>query len=159
VKQELVQTLAAGTGAFVHGQTFSHTPVICAAGLATLRYLKRKGLVERCAKTGPYLMERLDGLRKFPFVGDIRGKGLMVGIEFVENRTSKQPFPRERHFAEKVVHAALRNGLVLWYNTGHVDGGDGDLIILGPPFTITREEIDELVDLLTATLRDVAEIC
>jgi len=155
-REDLVTTLAEGSGAFAYGQTFSHTPLSAAAGLAAVRYLKQHHLVARSAEMGGYLLERLQRLWAFPFVGDIRGKGLMAGVEFVEDRASKRPFRRSVQFAETVAQAALRNGLVLWPNAGHLDHDEGDLVLLGPPFIITKTQIDELVDLLATTLSEVA---
>ncbi len=155
-REALVTTLAEGSGAFTYGQTFSHTPLSAAAGLATLRYLKQHCLVARSAEMGAYLLDRLQRLRAFSFVGDIRGKGLMAGIEFVEDRATKRPFPRARRVAETVAQAAMRHGLVLWVNVAHLDSGEGDIIVLGPPFIITHTQIDTLVDLLETSLHEAA---
>lgn len=157
-QEELVTTIAEGAGSFVHGLTFSHTPVICAAGLATIRHMKAHRLVDRCAEMGAYLMNQLQQLYDFSFIGDIRGRGLLIGIEFVEDRESKRPLPRENQFAERIFEVALENGLVLWTHVGHVDGELGDLVMVGPPFIITHEQIDEIVNLLKTTLRAVSEI-
>ena len=152
-REEIPAYLENVSGAFIHGQTFSHTPMICTAGLATLRYLKKNQLVERSGTMGVKLLDRCRDLLELPFVGDVRGKGLLVGIEFVADKTSKQPYPRRTRVAERIYHTALKNGLVVWINTGHVDGENGDLV--GPPFTITETQIDELADQLTATCRAV----
>ncbi len=156
-KQEIVETIAESEGTFVHGLTFAHTPVICAAGMASFEYLKKHQLIERSGNSGRYLLDKLQALYEFPFVGDVRGKGLFAGIELVADRESKRPFPREVALTEKICTAAKRNGLVLWPNVGHVDGNLGDLIILGPPLVITEEQIDTLVDLLMTTLREVGQ--
>jgi len=157
-REDIVQTIAGGTGAFVHGLTFAHTPVMCTAGLATLRYLKAHGLVQRSAELGAYLSEQLQQLNEFSFVGDIRCKGLLAGIEFVADRKTKRPYPRTSKLSQKIYENALKNGLVLWTNVGHVDGENGDLIMIGPPFTITRGQIDELIERLIETLKAVSDI-
>ncbi len=136
-KQEIVETLARTSGYFNHAQTYSHTPVICAAGLATIRYLKREKLVERCASMEKPFFERLQQLRSFEVVGDIRGKGLLAGVEFVADRTTKEPMPRADRFAERFTSKAFDNGLIVWPNIGHVDGTRGDLVMLAPPFSVT----------------------
>jgi adenosylmethionine-8-amino-7-oxononanoate aminotransferase len=156
-RDEIVESLENGAGAFIHGQTFSHTPMICTAGLATLRYLKENQLVEQSAVMGAKLIERCQCLLDLPFVGDVRGKGLLVGIEFVADKDSKQPFPRRARVAERLYHTALNNGLVIWINTGHVDGEQGDLVMIGPPFTITEAQIEELVHQLKLTCRAVCD--
>ncbi len=157
-REDIVQTIARGTGTFVHGLTFAHTPVMCTAGLATLLYLKAHGLVKRSAELGAYLSDRLQQLNELSFVGDIRCKGLLAGIEFVADRKTKRPYPRSCRLAEKISEHALTNGLVLWTNVGHVDGENGDLVMIGPPFTITRDQIDELIERLIETLKTVSDI-
>ncbi|MGQ9509434.1 MAG: aminotransferase family protein [Thermodesulfobacteriota bacterium] len=150
-KKELVDSLKEkGTG-FVHGHTFSHHPVACAVGLEVLRFIEGNGLVEKCAKKGRYLLERLEKLKAFPFVGDIRGKGLMTAIEFVKNQKTKEPFPRKDRFTEKVVDLAFEKGLVLYPGTGFVDGVNGDMVMMGPPLIIEKHEIDELIEILKKT--------
>lgn len=143
--RRIVDTIASGSGALAHAQTFSHNPVACAAGLAAVRHLKRHKLVERCRKMGEYLQGKLEGLVDLPAVGDVRGRGLLAGVEFVEDKVSRRPFPRSLHFAETFTEAAQDEGLVVWPNVGHADG-DGDLAMLAPPFVVNEGEIDEIVE-------------
>lgn len=143
--RRIVDVLARGHGALLHAQTFSHHPVSCAAGLATVRYLARHALVERCAAMGRMLHERLGALRALPFVGDVRGRGLLAGVELVADVSSRAPFPRSRRVAESFTTTARDHGLILWPNVGQADGADGDLVMLAPPFVITEAEVDELV--------------
>jgi adenosylmethionine-8-amino-7-oxononanoate aminotransferase len=144
-KKEIVDQLAAGSGYFNHAQTYSHTPVTCAAGVATLRYLKKHRLVERCAEMGGVLQECLSELREYPVVGDVRGKGLMFAVEFVQDRKTKTPFNRSEKFVERLTEAAFQNGVILWNNVGHVDGTNGDLVMIAPPFTVTDEELADFM--------------
>jgi adenosylmethionine-8-amino-7-oxononanoate aminotransferase len=143
--KKIIDPIAKGSGGFKHAQTFSHSPVICAAGLAAVRHIKKNNLVERCAKMGDVLHRKLNALRDLPAVGDVRGLGLLAGIEFVSDKSSKTPFPRKQKFAETFVAAAQDAGLVVWPNVGHADGENGDLVMVAPPFIITEAEIDELV--------------
>jgi adenosylmethionine-8-amino-7-oxononanoate aminotransferase len=152
--REIVATIASGSGAFAHAQTYSHTPVVCAAGLATVRYLKDHRLVERSAAVGASLLAKLDTLRSHPAVGDVRGIGMLAAVEIVEDRESKRPFARSARVAERVTEAALRNGMVLWPNTGHLASGDGDILMIGPPFTAAEWEVDEIVARLGAALEE-----
>ena len=145
--RRLVDVLARGSGALLHAQTFSHHATLCAAGVATLRYLRRasagRALRRRWAAV---LHARLPALRELPLVGDVRGRGLLAGIEFVADTATRQPFPRAvasspRAFAA----AALEAGLVVWPNVGPGRRHNGDLAMLAPPFIVTEDEIDEIV--------------
>jgi adenosylmethionine-8-amino-7-oxononanoate aminotransferase len=156
-QRHVVETLASGSGYFNHAQTYSHTPVICAAGLATLRYLKREKLVERCAQMEEPFFGALEELRRFDVVGDVRGKGLLACVELVADRTTKEPMPRAQRFAERFTSTAFENGLIVWPNTGHVEGTRGDLIMLAPPFSVTEEEITQIVDRFKRTLEELSE--
>ena len=150
--ERIIDVIANGSGGFLHAQTFSHHTVACAAGLAAVRQLKQQRLVERCATLGAVLQRRLAALRDLPHVGDVRGRGLLGGIEFVEDKATRAPFPRAARFAETLTEAAQQAGLVVWPNVGHADGTSGDLVMVAPPFIITEQEIDELVQRLTAAL-------
>jgi hypothetical protein len=152
----IVDTLARGSGRFNHAQTYSHTPLICAAGLAALRYLRREALVERCAALEEALFEELDTLRDYPIVGDVRGKGLLAGIELVADRATRAPLPRTERAAERFAEIAFERGLIVWPNVGHVDGEAGDIVMLAPPFTIARAEIAEIARRCHATLEEMA---
>jgi adenosylmethionine-8-amino-7-oxononanoate aminotransferase len=149
--------LARGTGSLAHAQTFSHHPVLCAAGVATLRYLRQGRLIERGADMGRLLHRRLAELLDLPLVGDVRGRGLLAGIEFVADRETRAPMPRSAEFAEAFTQAALDGGLVVWPNVGHADGRNGDLVMLAPPFIVTEDQIEEIAVLFTRALRDAAE--
>jgi len=148
----IVDAIAQGSGNFMHAQTFSHHPVACAAGVATMRYLKKHAMIERCARMGRVLHQRLAKLADLPHVGDVRGRGLLAGIEFVEDKGNRAPFPRAAKFAETFADAALDAGLTVWPNVGHADGTNGDLVMVAPPFIIEEHEIDEIVSRFTVAL-------
>jgi adenosylmethionine-8-amino-7-oxononanoate aminotransferase len=148
---EFVDRLKEKTGGFVHGHTYSHHPVACAVGLAVLEHIKKNQLVEQCASRGEYLLKRLEELKAFPFVGDVRGKGLMTAIEFVKDQKTKEPFLRTKKFTERVIDLAFENGLVLYPGTGFVDGVNGDMVMVGPPLIIEEGQIDEIIDILKKT--------
>ncbi|MGI9076888.1 MAG: aspartate aminotransferase family protein [Gemmatimonadaceae bacterium] len=150
--ERIVDVLAHGSGALLHAQTFSHHPVSCAAGLAVVRHIGEQGLVERCSAMGRVLHQRLAQLSGLPHVGDVRGRGLLAGIEFVEDVDTRTPFPRALGFAEAFTEAALAVGLVVWPNAGHAPGGRGDLVMVAPPYIVGHEEIDEIVALLAQAL-------
>ena len=150
-RSEYVDRLREKTGGFVHGHTFSHHPIACAVGLAVLETIKRNQLVERSSSRGDYLLRRLEELKAFSFVGDVRGKGLMTAIEFVKDQKTKEPFPRTAKFTERVIDSAFENGLVLYPGTGFVDGVNGDMVMVGPPLIIEESQIDEIIEILKKT--------
>ena len=142
---------------FTHGFTWSHQALGAAVGLATIGRLRDGGLVDRSAEMGARLLRELgDGLGDTANVGDVRGLGLLIGIELVTNRDSKEPFPRPKKVAEQVQAAARDAGLLLYSSTGHVDGTNGDLIVLGPPFTLTDQEATVLVERTVSAIQGVA---
>jgi adenosylmethionine-8-amino-7-oxononanoate aminotransferase len=137
---------AVSTTGFVHGFTYSHSAVGAAVGRAVLRKLRDGGLVDASREKGEHLLKELtSALGDDPHVGDVRGLGLMVGVEFVQDRNTKQPFPREANATERVVQSARDRGLILYSSTGCADGTNGDLVMLGPPFVITEDELAEAV--------------
>ena len=156
VPRRIADVLAKGAGALLHAQTFSHIPMMCAAGVAVIRYLEEEGLIARCAVMGERLLRALEPLRGHPLVGDIRGRGLLAGIEFVADRETRAPFPRSARVAERVTSAAQDAGLMVWPNTGQADGTDGDLVVLAPPYIVSDAEIDEIVQRLGVALNSVA---
>jgi adenosylmethionine-8-amino-7-oxononanoate aminotransferase len=132
---------------FVHGFTYSHSVVGAAVGRAVLAKLRDGSLVEASREKGERLLKELtSALSEDPHVGDVRGLGLMVGIELVQDRETKRPFPRSLKAIERVVASAREAGLLVYSSTGCVDGTDGDVIMLGPPFVITEAELGEVVD-------------
>ncbi len=157
-KKEIIDVIKKESGNFIHGHTFSHHPVSSAVGLAVLEYIKKQNLVEKSEKRGEYLIQRLNELRKFSFVGDVRGKGLMTGIEFVKDKDSKTPFLREFKLIEKILKKCFEKGLVLYSSTiGMVDGINGDGIMIAPPFTIEETEIDEIINILQQVFVEIEE--
>lgn len=143
---EIVEVVKSA-GGFPHGFTYSHHPVVAAAGLAVLRYVERHGLVHRAEVQGRHLQDRLQQLRDLPAVGDVRGLGLLAAVEIVQDRQEKRPYPPERHMAQTIQQEALRRGLVVYAAGGQVDGA-GDLLMIGPPLIVERGQIDELVSTL-----------
>lgn len=153
--RRIVDVVAGGAGALKHAQTFSHFALGCAAGVAAIRYIERNGLVERAASMGRRLHEKLASLLDLPHVGDVRGMGMLAGVEIVEDKATKRPYSRMHKVAERLVEEAQSRGLVLWSNIGHADGERGDLVTVAPAFVISEAEIDELVDILRASIEAV----
>ena len=157
---KIVETIGKNGGHFQHAQTYSHHPLASAAGVATLRYIERHRLVERAASMGLRLHETLRAAvssgEGAELVGDVRGKGMLAGIELVADRATKRAFPRAMLVAETLVACALERGLVVWPNVGHADGHDGDLVMIAPPFTLTEEELGEIGSRLREALASCA---
>ena len=126
---------------FVHGFTWSHNGVGAAVAHATLRRLREGDLVEASRVKGELLLKELSAaLGDHRYVGDVRGIGLMVGVEPVADRDTKAPFPRSEKVTESILAAARERGLLLYSSTGHVDGRDGDLVMFGPPLILSDDE-------------------
>ena len=141
---------------FIHGFTHSHSAAGAAVGLAVLDELKKHELVEASRFKGKRLKDLLKArLGHHPCVGDVRGLGLMAGVELVLDQETKEPFPRAERVTERLVGAAYERGLLVYPSTGCADGIDGDLVMLGPPFVITEAELEESVELLGASLEAV----
>jgi adenosylmethionine-8-amino-7-oxononanoate aminotransferase len=140
---------------FTHGFTYSHHVVGAAAGRAVLRILRDRELVAAAESQGKRLRAGLQGrLDGHPAVGDVRGLGLLVGVELVADRGRRTPFPRGQRVTERVVAAARDRGLLVYSSTGHA-GGDGDLLLLGPPLVITDAEVDETIETLGEAIEAV----
>jgi adenosylmethionine-8-amino-7-oxononanoate aminotransferase len=150
VKGAIVEAVKAA-GGFPHGFTASHHPVVAAAALAVLRYVEKHHLIERARTAGEYLQRRLKCFLDIPSVGDVRGVGLMAAVELVADRETKAPFSAERRVAQEVQAEAFRRGVVIYPSGGQADGA-GDLLMIGPPLTITEGEIDELVSILADSI-------
>jgi hypothetical protein len=143
---------APGAG-FVHGFTYSHSPVGAAVAREVLRILRDEALVEASATKGERLQRLLrDRLGAQPAVGEIRGRGLFAGIELVEDGETRQPYPRAARVAEAVVAGARERGVLLYSGTGNADGTNGDVILLGPPFVVTDAELERIVDVLAEAI-------
>ena len=141
----------------VHGFTYSHAPVGAAVAREVLRILRDESLVEASATKGVFLRSLLEArLGGHPAVGEIRGRGLLVGVELVADRESRQPFPRAARITEAVVAAARERGVLVYSGTGNADGTDGDTILLGPPFIVTDDELIRIADVLAASVEVAA---
>ena len=144
------------SGTTVVGYTHCGNPLSCATGLAVLKYILKHHLVNRSARMGEKIMKQaLDRLGDHPHVGDIRGKGLHMAIEFVKERKSLEMYPPEVNKSEEVYERCMANGLNLCPLHGDSDGLQGDSIIIKPAFTISDEEVDELFDKLEKSLSEV----
>jgi adenosylmethionine-8-amino-7-oxononanoate aminotransferase len=137
------------------GYTYSAHPVSCAAGLAVLKYIREHDLVGRARDEGAWLLEQLkQRVGDCPSVGDIRGKGLLIGIEFVRDRDSRAAFEPAGAFAREIVERAWQQHVILRSDTGTVDGIAGDHLLLAPPLTIERPELETIVEVIARSINE-----
>ena len=148
---------SSGKARFFSGFTFAGNALSCAVGLAVLSYIQKNGLVERAAKMSRYLFEQAARLKKMPVVGDIRGLGMLLGIELVRVKEEKLPFQASKRISDAVVQKAFEKGLVVRGGHGFINGEEGDLIIIAPPFTVRKEEIDEILNILEESITAVCQ--
>ncbi len=148
VSPRLVEAFEKGTAAFMHGFTYQAHPVATAAGNAVFDYLEAHRLFERVTPAGQTLRKALSVLESHPHVGQVRGLGLLQGVEFVKDKATREPFPKETGIAEKIRQAALEKGALVYPGQGCVDGLRGDHVLLAPPFIIKSEECELIADSL-----------
>jgi adenosylmethionine-8-amino-7-oxononanoate aminotransferase len=148
VSPRLVDAFEKGTASFMHGFTYQAHPVATAAGNAVFDYLEMRELFGRVAPAGEMLRKALSSLESHPHVGQVRGLGLLQGVEFVKDKTTRAPFPKEAGIAEKIRQAVLEKNVLVYPGQGTVDGSRGDHVLLAPPFIITADECQLIADAL-----------
>jgi len=154
--EEVYNTIAEGTGFFQHGHTYIGHPVAAAAGLAVVSELLERDLVAQVQTKGDYLHEALNArFGDHANIGDIRGRGLFRGLEFVADRDTKEPLDPGLGLAGKLKKAAFAEGLICYPMPGTRDGRKGDHILLAPPFIATEKELDEMVERLSRAVDTV----
>ena len=146
-----------GNGGFVHGFTYSHAPAGAAVAREVLRIIDDEDLIEASRTKGERLRTLLaDRLEDHSSIGEIRGRGLMVGIELVADRANRRPYPRAMRFTESVVRAARDRGVLVYSGSGNANGTDGDTILLGPPFVVTDDELERIADTVAESIQVAA---
>lgn len=154
--QRVYEAIARGSGQTTQGFTYSGHPLCASVGLAVLAYLKAHRLVEQAARIGGILLERLGSLRRFPIVGDVRGTGLITGVEFVADQATRRPFPVEAAVTRRIVQATLDAGvMVVPGMSGMIDGVLGDHIQISPPYIFTEAHVEQLVGALERAIQQV----
>ena len=143
---------------FKAGHTLNANAVSCAGALAVLRYLQEHDLVENSRLRGEQVLAGLRQLMsRHPIIGDVRGLGLMFGLEYVRRRSTREPFAPDRGVSARIERAALKHGLVTYPCTGSIDGTLGDMTLMAPPLTISPAEVDQLLELLDRAIADVEQ--
>lgn len=152
VHKKVVDALRKGTSSFNHGHTYQAHPVSCAATLAVQRIVRRDGLIENCARLGKFLHPLLvETFGEARYVGDIRGRGLFWGIEFVQDKATRTPFPPAVGFGPRFQQTTFELGVAVYPGTATVDGTKGDHIILSPPYNVTEDELRKIVAVMKQT--------
>ncbi len=152
VSDDLVATFEEKQAEFQHLYTFAAHPVACAIGSEVMRIVEEENMIARAEQIGKYLHESLLGLMDLPMIGDIRGKGMLWGIEFVKDKETKEPFAKEKNVKMDVLVQCLLKGVFFYPGYYEDELGRGDQLMIAPPFIITEEQIDEFVSILRETL-------
>lgn len=139
----------AGTAVFSHGFTYAAHPVACAAALANLQIMSAERLFEHVRTLAPHFQGRLAALASLPLVGDVRGMGLLAGVEFTADRRTRARLPAGLTVGKRVAAECRRRGLIV--------RPLGDVVGISPPLVITRAQVDDLVDILSEAIRAVAD--
>jgi len=145
----IYDAVANGSGALKHGQTYNAHPIGCAAALAVQRVIREEQLLDRVQQAGERLMGQLNQrFGNHPNIGDIRGRGLLLALELVADRETKQPFDPALAMHQRAKEDAFERGLLIYPSGGTADGRAGDHILLAPPYNVSDGELDMIVDLL-----------
>lgn len=156
VRTPLAEVIQKGSGAFSHGHSYNGNPVTAAAIVATIRFIKENNLFENAAIQGDYLGRKMESLMDNPIVGDVRGLGLMRGVEIVQNKKTREPFNASAQATQKLIQECMARRLVVYPGTGQVDGVSGDQFMIAPPLVIQKDEIDDLFSRLEEALKATA---
>ena len=157
VQSKHFEAIRSENGVFVHGGTFTHHPVAAAAGLAVIGIMERENLVERAANVGQSLGSQLTTrLYEHPNVVDIRGLGMMWGIELAKDKETLEPFPRREKVTERVWQVLFDRGIVTYRTTG-LAGLDGDALVISPPFTIENDDVTFVVENVSRVLEETLQ--
>lgn len=156
VSARIYDAVVGGSGFFQHGHTYMGHPTVCAAALAVQRYIEENNLLDNVRRQGANLFEALnERFGSHPHIGDIRGRGLFLGLEFVADRASKSPLPVELKIHTAIKREAMNQGLMCYPMGGTIDGEQGNHVLLAPPYIIGQEHVDEITDKLDRTFQAV----
>lgn len=151
--QKVYEAFESGSGAFIHGHTYNAHAIACAAAVAVQRVIREEGLLPHVAEAGRRLRARLaERFVRHPFVGDVRGRGLLLAVELVRGRETREPFAPGLKVHNRVRTAAFERGLLVYPGGGTIDGHRGDHILLAPPYNVTNAELDVIVDRLAQAM-------
>jgi adenosylmethionine-8-amino-7-oxononanoate aminotransferase len=140
-------------GQFLAGHTMNQNPIGCAAALAVIEFMEEHDVLDHVRETGAYLSRRLNDLREYAIIGDCRGRGMMHGIEFVQDKATRTPFDPGLKVSLRYQSECLKRGLIQYAAQGCVNGVAGDMALVTPPLVITGGEIDEMVDIMEQSIK------
>ncbi len=152
-RNDLWETLRAANAHFRAGHTLNASVIGMTAAIETIHYIQKHNLVENARVVGAYFLERLHELLQYRTIGDVRGKGMMVGFEFVTDKATKATFPPEQETSRLFSEITFERGLITYPCAGTVRGVAGDTILMAPPLTTTREQIDEIMAILHDSMK------
>jgi len=154
--KKVFDTIAENSGLFMGGYSWSGNPMAAAMIAKSIEYKRENKLLENVNETGAYLGKQLNILKdKHPTIGDVRGKGLLWGIEFVKNKDTKECFEASAHYYIDIILACRKNMMVVQFGSGNNKGVSGDMILLGPAFVITMSQVDEIIEILDRSISEV----
>lgn len=157
LSSNIYDTLHDGSGSLAHGHTYMGHPMAAAAALTVQQVIADDNLLDNVRRQGTRMMALLhERMRETPIIGDIRGRGLFIGLELVRDRVTKEPFDPAKRVHAAMKRTAMENGILIYPSGGTIDGVSGDHILLAPPFTLTNEQADEIVERLAETIDQVA---
>ena len=158
VRDDIVEAVL-DAGGFIHGHTYAGNPLACAAGLAVIDEIETNDLTGNAAHMGDLLTGHLrDMMQKYPIIGDVRGKGLLMAFELMQDRQTKASLPASTNAHSRLVEIAYANGLII-YSRRTRGGLSGDHFLVCPPMITTEDQLGEIIDLLDASLASfVAEL-
>lgn len=162
VRDEIVDIIRENSGAFVNGFTFSGHALAAEAGNAVFNFIDNNNILEKVRDNSAYFMKLLEKMKeRHCHIGDVRGKGFMMGVEFVEDQATKKPFPKQTNFAKRVCEEAFNNGLMIYpgvrirQSSGAIRVNQSDNLLIAPHLITTKEEIDEIANLFELSLVNV----
>jgi adenosylmethionine-8-amino-7-oxononanoate aminotransferase len=135
---------------FAHGHTFAGNPLACAAGIAVINEIVGQELDKKARRLGDYLVERLEGLTRYGVIREVRGKGVLRGVELVKDAGTMEPFPPGSKLGDALKKTSVKNGLIMRI--------DPDWFAVAPPLIAEESDIDEMCDLIEKSLREALDL-
>ncbi|WP_408640720.1 aspartate aminotransferase family protein [Salipaludibacillus keqinensis] len=156
ISDRIMAPIESGSKLIMSGHTYSANPQSTAVGLAVLEYMEKHQLVKRSEKMGTLLLEKLHNLKqKYPIIGDVRGKGLLTGVEFVSNIFNKIPFASEVSVSKILIKKCMDKGLLVYPASAGIEGHGGDAVLIAPPLVIEKEQLEQLIKIFEEAVKEL----